>query len=315
MVWAPEYERIRPWSRKTSTVLMASWIRPPGLPRRSSTTIGAPRAARRTAAPTPSEKRVMRITRTAPPATSRERTAGWTTTPRRTRTVLRMTAPALHDQVHRPAVGRLQRGQRGLDVAAYPQPVDRQQRVPGAQTRTRGGRARDDAHDPQHPALLAHAHAHAVEALGRVGPQRRVLRGGQIARERVAQLLDQLRHRSCRGQRVGVEIAHVTLCEHLAHRIRQHRLARRRRRDRTLAPAPRRVAKCEREHHSSKYRNGAAQAHVSVYRVRIHTRKKRRMVTPDPIAPSSVPASSRSGASSQNAIACAPSSLSEAAGR
>jgi hypothetical protein len=39
------------------------------------------------------------------------------------------------------------------------------------------------------------------------------------------------------------------------------------------------------------------------------------MVTPEPIAPRRVPASRSSGASSQNAMAFAPSSLSEAAGR
>ena len=54
IVCAPEYETMRPLARKTSTVSIASEIRPPGLPRRSSTTIvrvarrrGAPAARRR----------------------------------------------------------------------------------------------------------------------------------------------------------------------------------------------------------------------------------------------------------------------------
>ena len=169
-------------------------------------------------------------------------------------------------RLQRPAVRRLQRRQRGVDVAAHAQPVDRRAAGrPCAAPRGRRASAARRRRCAARRALRAHAHADAVEALRGVGLERGVLRRGQVARERIAQLRDQLRHRARGGQRAGVERAHVALGEHLAHRVGEDGLRRRyRRRSGLLASAPRRVAQREREHDGGNNRDRAAQAHRAI---------------------------------------------------
>ena len=106
----------------------------------------------------------MRITRTAPLASSCTSTAGWRTIPRRTETTCDLPALRLMTSRSGPRWGACRAASA---VSMWPRtrsPSTASEQIAAAQPGARRGRVRHDADDSQQRlALRAHAHADAVE--------------------------------------------------------------------------------------------------------------------------------------------------------
>ena len=163
----------------------------------------------------------MRITRTAPLATSFTSTAFCVTTPRLTlttcswpplRRITRFSGPRRGDCRAVRAVSTCPRT-RCPSTASSVSPLRRPARAAG----DFGTTPTISSDVPQR----AHPQADAVEGLTVSALSAAYSRGREVARERVAQLRDQLRHRVRGRERIGIELVHVAIDEHLAHGIGQ----------------------------------------------------------------------------------------------